>query len=128
MVFDGAFLGFAGEPGVDDGAGDGFAGGEVFDVFPADGMFLIRFTRKTDAGESLTAGEDDAAVLVVPGVVFILAQNGELDAVDRAEFVNRQAECTGNQHINFNQRLTTGIVRPQRCFPVPILGKRRERT
>lgn len=37
---------------------------------------------EADVDEAFAGGEDDAAVLVVPGVGFVLAHDGELDAVN----------------------------------------------
>lgn len=42
---------------------------------------------EADVDEAFAGGEDDAAVLVVPGVGFVLAHDGELDTVDGEQFV-----------------------------------------
>lgn len=96
---------------VGEGAGDG-AGGEVFDFVPF-------FAVKAYAGEAFAAGEDDAAALVVPGVLLVLAEDGELDAVDAAEFVEAEAEGFGDEHVDLHQGLPPRVVRPQCVVPVP---------
>ena len=61
------------------GAGDG-SGLHVFDLVP------FR-AGEAHAGEPLPAGKDNATVSVIPGVVFILLQDGDLNPVDSADFV-----------------------------------------
>lgn len=56
---------------------------------------------EADVDEAFAGGEDDAAVLVVPGVGFVLAHDGELDAVDGQEFVEGEAEGLGDEDVDF---------------------------
>ena len=115
-VGDGALVGTAGRGVVGDGALDGLAGMEVFDLVPLG-------AGETDAGEPFAAGEDDAAVLVVPGVVFVLAQHRELDAVDGAEFFQGQPQGHGRQHVDLHQRLPPLIVGAQGAGALPLWGE-----
>jgi hypothetical protein len=64
--------GAAGEGVVHDGAKDS-SRCHVFDLVP------FR-AGETHVGEALATGEDDTSVLVVPGVIFILSQDGKLNS------------------------------------------------
>ena len=96
IVFDDAFDWPIRDGVVHDAACNG-AFVEVTDVLPAesdvdaagvgsvkavDGIALDGLAGETNAGKTLGSGEDDAAVGVVPSVGFVLAHDGELDAVD----------------------------------------------
>ena len=48
-------------------------------------------------GRPLEGGEDDAAVGVVPSVGFVLAHDGELDAVDGQELFEGEPEGHGGE-------------------------------
>ena len=54
-------------------------------------------TGESHSGEALTRSEDDAAVLVVPGIRFILAEDRELDPVDGFELIQGEAKRHGRQ-------------------------------
>jgi len=101
LVGDGAVGGATGLGVVGPGFAGGFAGLEVLDVFPAEGdvgfgarsavdavvdavveVGVAGGAGQADVGEAAAGGEDDAAVLVVPGFGFVLAHNGKLDAVE----------------------------------------------
>ena len=101
MIHDPALERAARQRVVDHAAGDR-AFGQPADVLPAErdaGPLAVRRAQvvagvapdglagEADAGEALGGGEDDAAVGVVPGVGLVLAQDGELDAVDGQELV-----------------------------------------
>src|SRR5512139_1084389 len=58
---------------------------DVLDLVPAHAV-------EPDAGQPLAAREDDAAAAVVPRVALVLAEDRELDAVDRAELLERETE------------------------------------
>ena len=66
---------------------------------------------EADAGEALGGGEDDAAVGVVPGVGFVLAEDGELDAVNGEEFVEGETERHGGEYVDLDEGLAAGVVR-----------------
>ena len=94
----------AGEGVIQDRAADG-AGCHVLDVFPADlfvGASAFAFAGEADAGEALAGGEHNAAVLVVPGVAFVLLHHGELHAVDGDQFIEAEAEGLGHQHVDLH--------------------------
>ena len=60
------------------GGGDGAVGereGDLRDFFAA-------LARKADTNEALAVGEDDAVVMVMPGVPLVTLHHRELDAVD----------------------------------------------
>ena len=75
------------------------------------GVLGIGLAGEADAGEALGGGEDDAAGGVVPGVGLVLPENGELDAVDREEFVEGEAEGHGGEYVNLDKGLAAGVVR-----------------
>ena len=108
-VGDGALNRAAGEGVVQEGFGD-LAGLHVGYVFPAEGDVLFvavvaldavtdtfveigftGFARQADADQAFAGGEDDATVLVVPGVGFVLAHHRELHAVDGEQFIQSHA-------------------------------------
>ena len=124
LVGDGAFYGAGGEGGVCYGALGG-AGLEVFDVVPADGFFLlfVCVAGVADAGEAFAVGEDDAAVLVIPGVGLVLAHDGELDAVDGLELFEGEAEFAGDEDVELDQRPAAGEVGAQGAIPLPLGGE-----
>src|SRR5687767_11158307 len=104
---------------IDNGAFPWPAGKKVFGdlAFDCAGLHLFDFVPfgagEADAGEAFAAREDDAPAAVIPGVVLVLAQDGELDAVDGAEFLQREAEGLGDEDINFHEGLAAGVVRAQ---------------
>ena len=121
-------------PGVvRDSAADG-AGFEVADILPPEGD--VRFmtsgcvegvgavapdglARETHAGEALGDGEDDAAIGVIPGIGLVLAHDGELDAVDGEEFVQRKVEGLGGEDVDLDQGLAAGVVGTEGNVAVP---------
>ena len=111
---------------VFDGALAGAAGQEIFGHFAFDYAefhvldFIPLRAGEADAGEAFAACEDDASAAVIPGVVFVLAQNGELDAVDDAEFLQREAEALGDEDIDFHESLTAGVIRAQSALALPL--------
>ena len=91
-----------------------------------DFISLISFhsgREKPTPGRPLLHGEDDAAVLVVPGVVFVLAEDGELDAVDRAEFVEGEAQGHRRQDVNLHEGLPPFVIRPEGAVSLPFRGE-----
>ena len=78
---------------------------------------------EADAGEALGSGEDDAAVGVVPGVGLVLAQDGELDAVDGQELVEGQAEGDGGEDVDLDEGLPAGAVGAEGVLPAPFRGE-----
>ena len=115
VIGDGAFGGAGGESVVGDGACDG-AGLHVFDFLP------LR-SGVADTWKTLTGCEDNAAFLVVPGVGFVLTHDGELDAVDGYQFIQRKAESLCYQHIDFDQGLPTSVVGAEGAITGPFRGK-----
>ena len=76
--------------------------GAVYGV--ADAVVEVGFAGgagEADVDEAFAGGEDDAAVLVVPGVGFVLAHDGELHAVDGEQFVKAEAEGLGDEDVDF---------------------------
>ena len=125
---------------VRDPAADG-AGFEVTDILPSEGdvRFVMsggidgvgaiapdRLARKAYAGEALGGGEGDAAVGVVPGVDLVLAQDGELDAVDGEEFVEGQVKGLGGEDVDLDQGLAAGKVGAEGRVAAPGRGEVRE--
>ncbi|MNY18908.1 hypothetical protein D3C86_1523170 [compost metagenome] len=47
----------------------------------------------------------------------------ELHAVDGEQFVKRESECLGSEHIDFHQRLTASIVAAQGTVALPVGGE-----
>lgn len=121
LVGDRTLYRAGGEGGVGDGALGG-AGLEVFDVVPADGVAVFGFgvAGEADAGEAFAVGEDDAAVLVIPGVGLVLAHDGELDAVDGLELFEGEAEFAGDEDVELDQRPAAGEVGAQGAIPPPL--------
>ena len=78
---------------------------------------------EADAGEALGWGEDDAAVGIVPSVGFVLAHDGELDAVDGEELVEGQTEGHGGEDVDLDEGLTAGVVGTESVLPPPFRGK-----
>ncbi len=126
----GDLAGAAGQGVVGDGHGDG---GAVFDfelavfveVFPAvvavfgfavgggDAGFgggAAAFAGQADADQAFAVGEDDATLDVVPGVALVALHDRELHAVDELQFVEREAQGLGDQHVDFNQGHAAGVV------------------
>ena len=114
-VGDGALPGATGQGVVRDGAGDGTR----FHV-----LDLVPFRAgEAYAGPALAAGEDDATIPVVPGVVFVLPQDGELDPVDRAQFVESEAQGYRRQDVDFHEGLPPLVIRPEGAVPLPFRGQ-----
>ena len=78
---------------------------------------------EADAREALGGGEDGAAVGVVPGISLVLAQDGELDAVDCEELVEGQVEGLGGEDVDLDQGLAPGKVGAERDVAVPCRGQ-----
>ena len=87
------------------------------------GVALDGLAGEADAGEALGGGEDDAAVGVVPGVGFVLAHDGELDAVDGQELVEGQAEGHGGEDVDLDEGLAAGVVGAEGVLPSPFGGE-----
>src|SRR5690554_476094 len=64
---------------------------------------------QANADEALAGGEDDAAVLVIPGIGLVLAHHRELHAVDGEQLFQGEAEGLGDEDINLHQRLAARI-------------------
>ena len=75
--------------------------------------------READTYQALADGEDDAAVHVVPGVPLVLLHDRELHAVDQQQFVQRQPQGLGHQHVDLHQRHAAGVVGPQSAVALP---------
>jgi hypothetical protein len=121
LVGDRALHRAAGEGVIQDRAADA-AGVHVLDVLPADlfvGSSAFALAGEADAGEALAGGEDDAAVLVVVGVAFVLLHHGELHAVDGDQFIEGKIEGLVHQHIDLHQGLAAGVVGPEGAIPLP---------
>lgn len=150
LVGDGALCWAGGLGVVGVGFGDGVAFLEVFYVVPAEGLagfvagwlvgvgvglgveavagafFEVGFdgvAGEADADESFAGGEDDAAVLVVPGVGFVLAHDGELDAVDGEQFIEGHAEGLGDEYVDFEQGLAADVVGAHGVVALPVWGE-----
>ena len=106
-----------GEPG---GERSGCRGRDAEDVA---GIALDGLAGEADAGEVLGGGEDDAAVGVVLGVGFVLAHDGELDAVDGQELVEGQAEGHGGEDVDLDEGLAAGVVGAEGVLPSPFGGE-----
>ena len=125
MVLDGTLEGTVGQGVVHDRACyDAIS--QVPDVLPAEGdadlvppvgadavasFALPLLARQPDSDKTSRHGEDDATVTIILGVALVLVEDGKLDAVDGAEFVEREAEEL------------RGIRRCRGSLPIlPILG------
>jgi hypothetical protein len=62
---------------------------------------------EADADQALADGEGDAAVGVEPGVLLVLAEDGELGAVDRAQLGERQAQLERSESVDLDQSPAT---------------------
>ena len=111
FVGDGSFHRAAKYGVVDDGVGDG-AGLHVLDVVPF-------WPGKADSGKAFRAGEDDAAILAVPGVRLILAHDWKLYPVNGFQLFKGQTEGHGGEHINLHQSLTASVVGTQGVVSLP---------
>ncbi len=113
-----AFAGAAGKGVVYDGAGNS-SRCLILDFIPFG-------AGEAHAGEALAAGENDAPILVVPGVAFILTEDGELSPVDRTKFVKSEAQGHCRQNVDLYEGLPSFIVRPEGAIALPFgreLGK-----
>ena len=121
VVGQGALDGAGGEGVVGDGAFDG-AALLVFDIVPADGFVLlfVSVAGETDAGEAFAGGEDDAALLVIPSVGFVLAHNGELHPVDGLQFFEGEFEFAGDEDVEFDQGPAAGEVAAEGTIAGPL--------
>ena len=102
------------------GVGDAVVVGDAERVA---GVALEGLAGEADAGEALRRGEDDAAVGIVPSVGFVLAHDGELDAVDGEELVEGQAEGHGGEDVDLDEGLATGVVGAESILPSPFGGE-----
>ena len=57
---------------------------------------------------------------VVPGVALVLLHHRELHAVDQQQFVQRQAQGLGHQHVDLHQRHAAGVVGAQGAVALPV--------
>ena len=106
--------GAAGLGVVGDGAVELLSGGRALDAaFPVPAV-------KAHAGEAAVVGEDDAAVCVVPGVGLVLLEDGELDAVDGFQLIQRHTQGHGGEHIDLHQCLAAFVVGTQGGVPGPF--------
>ena len=87
------------------------------------GTAAFALAGEANATEDVAGGEDDAAVLVVPGVVFDLLHHRELHAVDGDQFIEGEAEGLGHQHIDLHQGLAAGVVGSQGAIALPGGGE-----
>jgi len=72
---------------------------------------------------TVPAGEDDAAVLVVPGVGLVLAQDRELNAVDGFELFEGEFQGQRRQDVDLDQGLAAGEIGAQGAVAVPGRGQ-----
>ncbi len=126
LIGYGSFKGAGGLGVIGDDTGDG-DGLHIFDILPAGGLDFGGLTGEADGGQAFGAGEDDAAVLVVPGVGFVLAHDRELDAVDGFQFFQGEAQGHGREDIYFHQGLTAGVVGAQGVVAIPGQGEAGEK-
>lgn len=129
---------------INDGGGDGAAGGQgagflhLAQVVPAEfagfaaavgggigdvGGGAAAFARQADADEALADGEDDAAGHVVPGVALVALHDRELDAVDEQQFVEGEAEGLGDQHVDFDECHAAGVIGSEGAVALPVGGE-----
>ena len=78
---------------------------------------------QADADEALAGGEDDAAVLVIPGVGFVLAHHRELHAVDGEQLFQGEAQGLGDEDVDLHQRLAASVVAAQGVMALPLGGE-----
>jgi hypothetical protein len=83
------------------------------------GVFLAALAGEADADEALAAGEDDAAVEVIPGAALVALHHRELDTVDELQHLQREAEFPRHQHVDLPQRHAPGVVAAQGAVPLP---------
>src|SRR5690554_3139376 len=141
LVLHGGFPGAVGEGVVFIGlTDDAFL--QLLDLLPAEGdsilgtlgrfdgvvgalveLLLVGLACQADADEALAGGEDDAAVLVVPGVGLVLAHHRELHAVDGEQFFQGETEGLGNEDVDFHQGLAAGVVAAQGAMTLPLGGQ-----
>ena len=76
-----------------------------------------------DPRKRLTASEDDAPLAVVPGILLVLPQDGELDAVDRTEFVKGKPEFHRGEDVDFDKGLAAFVIGTEWRGPLPIRRK-----
>jgi len=91
-----AFLWAAGEGVVDDGAIHR-AGCHLPDFIPFG-------PGEADSDQSLVAGKDNAAVLVIPGIGFLLPHHQKLDPVNGFEFFQSQPQGLGCQRTSISTK------------------------
>ena len=112
-------------PGSPGGCVPGAGGGDAVGVGSRDAEAVARvaldgLAGEADAGEALGGGEDDAATGIVPSVGFVLAHDGELDAVDGEELVKGQAEGHGGEDVNLDEGFGGGRSRCGERTPTAI--------
>lgn len=78
---------------------------------------------QADIDQAFAGGEDNAAVLVVPGVGFVLAHDGELYTVDGEQLIQGEAEGLGDEDVDFQQGLAAGVVAAQGVVALPVGGQ-----
>src|SRR5512138_581318 len=75
---------------------------------------------ETDAGEAAVVRERDVALLVVPGVAFVVAEDRELGAVDGAEFLDCESQFKCRESVYFDEGPAAFEVVAQRHFARPF--------
>ncbi len=73
--------------------------------------------------QAFAVGENDAALDVVPGVALVAFHDRELHAVDEQQFVEREAQGLGDQHVNFDQGHAAGVIAAQSAVAGPVAGE-----
>lgn len=115
---EGGFVGdgLAGIEFAGEGVGVGLTGMHLTDVVPCGAIYAY-------ADEPLGAGEDDAAMAVIPSVVLVLLKHRELDFVHHDELVEGQSEGHCCQYVYLYQGHSALKVVTQRCVVVPLFGQ-----
>ena len=91
-------------------------------VFPV-GSLPFPLAWEAHSRKPLAGGEDDAAVLVVPGVAFVLLHHWELHTVDGDQFIEGELEGLGHQHVDLHQDLAAGVIGAQGAAALPGGGE-----
>src|SRR5690606_12545520 len=71
------------------------------------------FAGQTYTRQAFAIGKRKAAVDVVPGLAFIALHHGELDAVDKQQLFQCQAEFLGDKDVDFDQSHAAGVITTQ---------------
>lgn len=86
-----------------------------------DGVPLL--AGEADSGKGTVVRKNYPAACVVPGVLLVLLEHGELDAVDGEQLVEGHAESHGGEHVELEQGLAALVIGTQRGLPRPVGGE-----